>query len=259
MPGFPRRRPRGPRRKDLLKQHRYWLRADEVPRAGVNVDPACASQFDRFNAFRDQHTPGLRPPVELDVLIRRDSPGKISAWTLPSEALKAMFVGYLSGVAVSAYEAVLHRLSRYEAPIAMFTAHRVGAGRYDAVVEGRQTYVLAVWEGERPTDGGAGEVYIRLYSQYIDTSAEVAPTPAIRAYAEALLDRWVDMNDDVENVSPWSDGPLINNAQGPIIYFSMRPSMADEVSAAAARMAANRGLVCFDPQWNCLRPTPDEP
>src|SRR5918994_336157 len=226
MPGFPRRRPRGPRRKDLLKQHRYWLRADEVPRAGVNVDPACASQFDRFNAFRDQHTPGLRPPVELDVLIRRDSPGKISAWTLPSEALKAMFVGYLSGVAVS---------------------------------EGRQTYVLAVWEGERPTDGGAGEVYIRLYSQYIDTSAEVAPTPAIRAYAEALLDRWVDMNDDVENVSPWSDGPLINNAQGPIIYFSMRPSMADEVSAAAARRAANRGLVCFDPQWNCLRPTPDEP
>jgi hypothetical protein len=34
----------------------------------------------------------------------------------------------------------------------------------------------------------------------------------------------------------------------------MRDSMAEEVSAAAAQMAADRGLVCFDPQWNCLRP-----
>ena len=137
MRGFPRRRPRGPRRKDLLKQDRYWLRADEVPRAGVNVNPACVSQFDRFNAFRDQLAPGVRLPVQLDVLLRRDGPGKISVWTLPSEVVKAIFVGYLSGVAVSAYEAVLHRLTHAQAPIAMFTAHQVGAGRYDAVVEGR--------------------------------------------------------------------------------------------------------------------------
>jgi hypothetical protein len=137
MRGLPRRRPRGPRRKDLLKQDRYWLRADEVPRAGLNVDPACVSQFDRFNAFRDQLAPGVRLPVELDVLLRRDGPGKISVWTLPSEVVKAIFVGYLSGVAVSAYEAVLHRLTRDQAPIAMFTAHHVGAGRYEAVVEGR--------------------------------------------------------------------------------------------------------------------------
>jgi hypothetical protein len=136
--GFPRRRPRGPRRNDLLKQDRYWLRADEVPRAGVNVDPACASQFDRFNAFRDRHAPGVRLPVELDVLLRCDGPGKVSVWTVPSEVVKAIFVGYLSGVAVSAYEAVLQRLTRDQAPIGMFTAHQVAAGRYDAVVEGRQ-------------------------------------------------------------------------------------------------------------------------
>lgn len=134
--GLPRRRPRGPRRKDLLKQDRYWLRADEVPRAGVKVDPACASQFDRFNAFRDQHAPGVRLP-ELDVLFRCDGPGKVSVWTVPSEVVKAIFVGYLSGVAVSAYEAVLHRLARDQAPIGMFTADQVAAGRYDAVVEGR--------------------------------------------------------------------------------------------------------------------------
>ena len=90
--------------------------------------------------------------------------------------------------------------------------------------------------------------------------AEVPPTNAIRAYVEALLDRWIDMTEeDVDDISPWADGPLINNASGPIIYFAMRPSMADEVSAAAARMAVDRGLVCFDPQRDCLRPTADEP
>ena len=137
MRGFPRRRPRGPRRRDLVKQDRYWLRADEVPRAGVDVDPACASQFDRFNAFRDQLAPGVRLPVEVNVLLRRDGPGKISVWTLPSEVVEAIFVGCLSGVAVSDYEAVLHRLPGDQAPIAMFTAHQVGTGQYDAVVEGR--------------------------------------------------------------------------------------------------------------------------
>lgn len=129
MPAFPRRRPRGPRRKDLLKQHTYWLLAHEVSRAGVDVDPACASQFDRFNAFRDELAPPrLRLPVEIDVLLRCDRPGKISVWIPPTEVLKAILVGYVSGAAVSAYEAVLHRLTPDEAPIAMFTAHR-GVGR----------------------------------------------------------------------------------------------------------------------------------
>lgn len=135
--GLPGRRPRGLRRKTLLKQDRYWLRADEVPRAGVDVDPACAAQFDRFNAFRNEHAPGVRLPVELDVLLRCDGPGEVSVWTTPTERLDAMLVGRVSGVAVSAYEAVLHRLTRDQAPVGMFTAHQIAAGRYEAVVEGR--------------------------------------------------------------------------------------------------------------------------
>ena len=133
---FPRRRERGPRHRDLLKQHKYWLRADEVPKGRVEVDPASAAQFDRFNALRGQQAPGLRLPVELDVLLRRDGPAKISIWTLPSKTVEATLVGYVSGTAVSAYEAVLDRLTRDQAPMAMFTAHQDGAGRYAAVVEG---------------------------------------------------------------------------------------------------------------------------
>ncbi|MGX7676780.1 hypothetical protein [Plantactinospora sp. DSM 117369] len=66
------------------------------------------------------------------------------------------------------------------------------------------------------------------------------------------------MTEDEDDVSPWSDGPLINNASGPIIYFAMRYSMAEEVSAEAARMAAERGLVCFDVQQDRLRSAPEE-
>ena len=121
------------------------------------------------------------------------------------------------------------------------------------------TYDLAVWEGERPeSDADGAATFRRLYETYLGDPEAHEPTPRIRAYVEALLDRWIDMTEDEEDISPWSDGPMINNASGPIIYFAMRPSMADEVSAAAALMAAERGLVCYDPQWDQLRPTEDE-
>ncbi|GIF23794.1 hypothetical protein BJ973_004404 [Actinoplanes tereljensis] len=116
------------------------------------------------------------------------------------------------------------------------------------------SYDLAVWEGERPADIDAGEAFEQLYRQFIESSETTPPTPAMREYVAALLARWVDLTEDEDDSSPWSAGPLINEASGPIIYFAMRYSMADEVSAIAARMAADRGLVCFDPQQNRLRP-----
>ncbi|MFB9415932.1 hypothetical protein [Dactylosporangium matsuzakiense] len=122
------------------------------------------------------------------------------------------------------------------------------------------SYDLAVWEGDRPDESDAAQVFRTLYERYFD-GAGSPPTQAIRAYVESLLDRWYELGDprDVDDTSPWSDGPLMNNASGPIMYFAMRYSMADEISAACAQMAAERGLVCFDVQWNQLRPTTDEP
>ncbi|NYF56153.1 hypothetical protein [Micromonospora purpureochromogenes] len=120
------------------------------------------------------------------------------------------------------------------------------------------SYDLAVWEGELPADdGAAGVVYDQLYAAYMERE-ELPPTPRIRAYVLALLERWVDMPDDEHDVSPWSAGPLMDEASGPFVYFTMRYSMCEEVSAEAARMAADHGLVCYDPQWERLRPTADE-
>ncbi len=115
------------------------------------------------------------------------------------------------------------------------------------------SYDLAVWEGPRPaTDAGAAETFEALSAQYLERDAPSEPTPAIRRYVDALLARYPDDDDNIED-APWADAPIINNAVGPLIYFSMRFSMAETASEFAAKVAREHGLVCFDPQSGELR------
>ncbi|WP_326779184.1 hypothetical protein [Streptomyces sp. NBC_01445] len=117
------------------------------------------------------------------------------------------------------------------------------------------SYDLAVWDGERPADDETAlRVFRDLCEQYIDTDANHPPTERIAAYVTALLERWCDLTDDDHDTSPWSTGPLIGEARGPLIYFPMRYSMAEEASAFAASLAHSMGLVCFDPQVGALSP-----
>ncbi|MFG2258562.1 hypothetical protein [Streptomyces mirabilis] len=117
------------------------------------------------------------------------------------------------------------------------------------------SYDLAVWEGERPADDKtAGRAFTDLYDRLIDAEVDQPPTERIAAYVAALLERWCDLTEDEDDTSPWSTGPLIGEARGPLIYFPMRWSMAEEASAFAADLAQSMGLVCFDPQLNKLRP-----
>jgi hypothetical protein len=123
------------------------------------------------------------------------------------------------------------------------------------------SYDLAVWEGDRPADDAeAGDTFERLYDTYVANGPRVEPSEAIRAYVAALTERWIDLTDDDEgDVSPWSTGPLISEASGPLIYFPMSFSRSREVSAGAAQLAADHGLVCYDPQEQRLRPHADTP
>ncbi|MFJ8187890.1 hypothetical protein [Streptomyces sp. NPDC096105] len=117
------------------------------------------------------------------------------------------------------------------------------------------SYDLAVWEGERPVDDKtAGRVFSDLYDRYIDSEVEEPPSERIAAYVVALLERWCDLTEDDDDTSPWSTGPLIDEASGPLIYFPVRWSMAEEASAYAAAVAQSMGLVCFDVQQDRLRP-----
>ncbi|MEU2180921.1 hypothetical protein [Streptomyces thermolilacinus] len=114
------------------------------------------------------------------------------------------------------------------------------------------SYDLAVWDGDRPfANRAAGSMYDELYERYLESDDVVVP-PASRivAYVGALVARYPD--DDRSVV--WASSPVIEEASGPIVYLTMSYGQAEEVSEYAAELAREHGLVCFDPQGECLRP-----
>ncbi|MFD8421683.1 hypothetical protein [Streptomyces sp. NPDC059466] len=116
------------------------------------------------------------------------------------------------------------------------------------------SYDLAVWEGERPTDDKtAGRVFNDLYDRYLDGEPQEPASERIEAYVAVLLERWCDIIEDEEETSPWSVGPLIDSASGPLIPFGLSWHMAEEASAYAATLAASMRLVCFGLQQDRLR------
>jgi hypothetical protein len=104
----------------------------------------------------------------------------------------------------------------------------------------RVGFDLAVWEGDPP---GIGRVH--------------RPVAAHRRLRRGLLARWPDIESDAGLDSPWSDGPLLGNASGRLFYFGMTYSsnrdLLREAIDYAVALAAERGLVCYDPQYSSLR------
>lgn len=96
-----------------------------------------------------------------------------------------------------------------------------------------------------------------LYARFVECEYPTPPTASIENFIGVLLQRWPDLSDDEdrdENLGiPWSTAPMLGNASGPLVYFSMVWSRSVEASAFAASVAISLGLVCFDPQMGCLR------
>lgn len=112
------------------------------------------------------------------------------------------------------------------------------------------SYDLAVWEGARPVDDAAAlTVFEDFYDRFMRNRG-LPPTPGITRYVEALVARWPDLSpeDEDEDGSPWADGPLIDNASGPLLYFGMVFSKYQEAAPFAVDLARTLGLTCFDPQ-----------
>lgn len=115
------------------------------------------------------------------------------------------------------------------------------------------SYDLAVWQGEMPaTDADAASVYRSLMERRSGSPRE-EPAPAIRTFVDALLARWPDLNQPGGDDSPWNAAPLMGEASGDAIYFGMAWSRAQEAGEFAVQVAAEQGLVCFDPQVEQLR------
>ncbi|MFC9457436.1 hypothetical protein [Streptomyces sp. NPDC056983] len=113
------------------------------------------------------------------------------------------------------------------------------------------SYDLAVWDGDRPLDNHrAGSTYDELYERYLESDdVVVPPEPRITAYVQALVAQYPD---DERSVI-WASPPVLDEASGPIVYLLMSYGKAEEVSEYAAALAREHGLICFDPQGECLR------
>ncbi|MEU7122432.1 hypothetical protein [Streptomyces zaomyceticus] len=117
------------------------------------------------------------------------------------------------------------------------------------------SYDLAVWGGVRPADDKtAGKVFSDRYDRCLDEEVREPPSERITAYVAALLQRWCDITEDEGETSPWSVGPLIGGASGPLVYFGLAWGRADEASAHAVAVAESMELICFDVQQDRLRP-----
>jgi hypothetical protein len=108
------------------------------------------------------------------------------------------------------------------------------------------TYTLAVWDGETPADGEqATAEYNRLVELAEDAS--IPPTPKIRRYVETLLARWPDITEEGGENSPWADGPLMSDANGPLFVFGLCTFLGEEPFTYCHELAKEHGLVFFDP------------
>lgn len=87
----------------------------------------------------------------------------------------------------------------------------------------------------------------RIFEQLESSTAEDAPpTEGIRGYVEELLQRWPDILSADGEDSPWADGPLIDNAHGPLLVFGLGLSALEESIPYCTDVARRRGIVLFD-------------
>jgi hypothetical protein len=124
------------------------------------------------------------------------------------------------------------------------------------------SYDLAVWEGPVPSSPTDASAQFEKRMDAMDAALEQpggppGATPPIRAFVEAALGRWPDLDEDSGPECPWASAPLIDEAIGDFIYFPMTFSGAEYARDVLAEIAQAHGLVCYDPQIEGLLPDQD--
>ena len=114
------------------------------------------------------------------------------------------------------------------------------------------SYDLAVWVGDPPeSDQAAAEKY-GAFVPLLEQPPSEPPHPTLLAFADDLLARYPDIDDEAGEDSPWSEGPLKSDIVGSFFYFPMRYGSVHEAVPFIVERAAAHKLVCFDPQTERL-------
>jgi len=108
------------------------------------------------------------------------------------------------------------------------------------------TYTLAVWDGEMPADDEQATAEFNRLVELTEDD-DIPPTQKIRRYVETLLSRWPDITEEGGENSPWADGPLMGDADGPLFVFGLCTFLGEEPFIYCQALAKEHALVFFDP------------
>lgn len=107
------------------------------------------------------------------------------------------------------------------------------------------SYDFAIWEGDADAS-----TFEELCDRYLEGDSK-PPTARVQAYCEALAAQFPDPESEE---TPWAAGGPLDNASGPLLYVAVSYSQAEQVGKVAKQLAAEHGLVFFNPQTS-----PDTP
>ncbi|MEU8015903.1 hypothetical protein AB0B74_08020 [Micromonospora parva] len=115
------------------------------------------------------------------------------------------------------------------------------------------SFDLYVWHEEQPVT--AAEARAKL-ERWGDGAQEVfAAHPAVGRFYDALLDRFPPLEslgeDDIDRLGVWSMTPERSDA---IVAVSCVWSRADDVGTAVLTLAAEHGLICYEPGYHVVNP-----
>ena len=106
------------------------------------------------------------------------------------------------------------------------------------------SHVFSVYDGPHPAT--IEEAIASIEALDVAFESYEAPTPNIATFVEMLLARWPDLGEPEGEDSPWSDGPMANNAAGGVIHVGVVRSMLDEAERFVVETARTLDLVVVD-------------
>lgn len=83
-------------------------------------------------------------------------------------------------------------------------------------------------------------------------------SPVIVRFVGSLLKRYPDLSDKEEETA-WADGPMMRDANGGFIDFSIRWDYYEKVVPFVTSAAHKLGLSCYDPQTSYYYPATGKP
>jgi len=123
------------------------------------------------------------------------------------------------------------------------------------------SFDLGVWYSRRPlSNGEAAEIYGALAEGTdLPTDAAVEPSPVVAAFLTALDARYPNLDalpEDQVDESPWASGFESSERH---VLLNLRWGASDDVVLWIVRLAAEHGLVLFDPQGDEVHLPPTMP